>query len=92
MLNRLGLVIHWIGFVVGLILIAAVIQYGLWRESITQSRGLFGDIIWKYNLYSSFIYSPVVFLIPFLGWPLRFILTNHKNPLPWVANKETNND
>lgn len=88
MLGRLGLVIHWMGFVVGLVLIAAVIQYGLWIEDITTSRGIFGEIIWQYNLFNTVINSPLVFLIPLIGWPLRFILTNHKSPLPWVANKE----
>ena len=29
---------------------------------------------------------------PFAGWATRFILSGHKSPLPWVANKETNND
>ena len=88
MLGRLGLVIHWMGFVVGLVLIAAVIQYGLWIEDITTSRGIFGEIIWQYNLFNTVINSPLVFLIPLIGWPLRFILTSHKSPLPWLANKE----
>ena len=34
--------------------------------------------------------SGVLILVapPLLGWIVRFILTGHKNPLPWVANKE----
>jgi hypothetical protein len=26
------------------------------------------------------------------SWLINFILSGHKSPLPWVANKETNND
>jgi hypothetical protein len=38
------------------------------------------------------IISPIIIVLilsPF--WAIRFILTSHKSPLPWVANKETNN-
>ena len=47
---------------------------------------------WNNPLYSyvlKFLFSPLILLLttsPF--WAIRFILTGHKSPLPWVANKE----
>lgn len=89
MLSRLGLVIHWLGFAAGLAMTTAVVQYWLWIEDYTSTRGLFGKIIWDYDLFNTQVNSPAVLLICFIGWPVNFIIAGHKSPLPWVANKET---
>ena len=74
MLKRLGLVIHWAGFLTSLgvmgVLIATYERTGVWAGNATDSGLL------------------ILVAPPLLGWIVRFILTGHKNPLPWVANKE----
>jgi len=83
MISRLGIVIHWLGFLVGLTLSAAALQYFLWMDNHTETRGFLGEIIFDYSLRDTPIYSPWVLLICLSGWPIRFILSGHKNPLPW---------
>ena len=81
MLSRLGLVIHWIGFVVGIT--AAMSREDL-QIAITNAEG--GSDIpnlknWLFILLLGV--GPIT-----LAWAIRFILTGNKSPLPWVANKE----
>ena len=83
MISRLGIVIHWLGFLVGLILSTAAFQYFLHRNAYTETRGFFGEIIWEYNLFNTPFYSPWVLLICLSGWPIRYILSGHKSPFPW---------
>ena len=45
-------------------------------------------INWLYTLILMLLFS---LLILGAGWLTNFILSGHKSPLPWVANKETNN-
>lgn len=80
MLNRLGLVIHILGWLIGIA--ASVIIY-------TAIQGYCGPdydacIRWDYLTN----YHWVAPISPLIGWAIRFILTSHKSPLPWVANKE----
>ena len=80
MLNRLGLVIHWLGFGFGLL-----ISLWLGIDSIFDmpSATTVGTVV------ETLIGIPiVVFIFTLPTWGIRFILTNHKSPLPWVANKE----
>ena len=73
MLNRLGLVIHWIGLLASAILLISLISVVLEDGSI----GIAGET------------AVVYLCAPMLGgWLFRFISTCHKSPLPWVANKE----
>jgi hypothetical protein len=59
-----------------------------------------GNIVYRiYRDCGYMIATDVIFIalgtaLAFLlvGWGINFILSGHKSPLPWVANKETNND
>ena len=88
MLNRLGLVVHWVFILVALFLIAMPLQYELWVNTLWMPRQPFGELIYTYQLHDTIFYSPVVLLVAPIGWAFNFILTGHKSPLPWVANKE----
>jgi hypothetical protein len=92
MLSRLGLVIHWLFILVALFLIAMALQYYLWLETLWMPRQPFGELIFQYNLRDGIFYSPIGLIFAPIGWAFNFILTGHKSPLPWVANKETSND
>ena len=71
-----------------LALIGVVLEYELWEGSSRE----FQRMLIRNGWYGTFIDSPAIFLTPLIGWAIRFILTGHKSPLPWVANKETDND
>ena len=44
-------------------------------------------------VFSNWIFILLLSIGPFIiAWATRFILTGNKSPLPWVANKETDND
>lgn len=80
MLSRLGFVIHWTGFVFGLL-----ISLWLGIDSIfdVPSATTVGTVI------ETIIGTPiVVFILTLPAWGIHFILSGHKSPLPWVANKE----
>ena len=79
MLSRLGLVIHWLAFVLGDIYIL-VFLYNIIIEGTRLSAGeTVAGVFFLFVLYG-------------LGWLVNFILTGHKSPLPWVANKEANSE
>lgn len=83
MLDRLGLVIHWAGFSFGLL-----ISLWLGIDSIfdVPSATTVGTVI------GAILGIPiVVFIFTLPVWGINFVLTGHKSPLPWVANKEANN-
>ena len=113
MLGRLGLVIHWIGFLAGVTgLIVGLSSFDLtakYRVDMSQEgAALLAESNFEEMSKSdldAFIdnseggrTSPKYdnwLLILLLGfgpissaWAIRFILTSHKSPLPWVANKE----
>jgi hypothetical protein len=77
MLNRLGLVIHWLGLI-----FSAALLFGATTVAL-EGNGLSMPVL-DATLY---ICGPIVG-----GWLFRFITTSHKSPLPWVANKEANNE
>ena len=75
MLNRLGLVIHWLAFVLGDIYIL-VFLYNIIIEGTRLSAGeTAAGVFFLFVLYG-------------LGWAFNFILAGHRSPLPWVANWE----
>ena len=74
MLGRLSLVIHWAGFLTSFGVMGVPINtYG--REGVWAGNASDGGVI--------MLTAPTL-----IGWAIRFILSNHKSPLPWVANKE----
>ena len=76
MLNRLGLVIHWLGFVCAVWLVCVAIY-----EITISGVASFSPYDWQ-EFIGWFIGLSAI------GWLINFILSGHKNPLPWVANKE----
>lgn len=92
MLKRLGLVIHWLGFIVSVVVlgitvieIAIEISYGP-RTHIEDYYGYapiiygkFGNNAW----YAAIVYGPLG-----IAWVIRFILTGHKGLMPWSKAKQ----
>jgi len=74
MLNRLGLVIHWLGFI-GSTVLVVLFAYELSEFGMERA---------KWEIVISYTCGPIL-----SGWLIRFVTAGHKNPLPWVANKET---
>lgn len=73
MLQRLGLVIHWLMFVLG----SSYILVAIYNITVGGMRETVGDtvvgMIFLFGLYG-------------MGWVINFILSGHKSPLPWVRN------
>ena len=76
MINRLGLTIHWLGFITSAVLIV-LFAYELSKSGMER-------VNWE--IVISYTCGPIL-----SGWLFRFVTAGHKNPLPWVANKESNN-
>jgi hypothetical protein len=72
MLNRLGLVIHWIGFIVSLLP-----AFLLFAISGDNNDGL-----------GVAVYVALILISNGLGWSARFILTGHKGLMPWSKAKQ----
>lgn len=92
MLNRLGLVVHWLGFTAS----CSILIWGLIEDG-THFRGCF-DIATEKTVYfvNGCYFIDIEVIRSSLGgaaffllttWGIRFILTSHKSLLPWVANK-----
>jgi len=79
MLSRLGLVVHWLAFVLGDIYILVILYNIIIEGARLSALETAAGVLFLFVLYG-------------LGWIFNFILTGHKSPLPWVANKETSND
>lgn len=77
MLNRLGLVIHWLGFI-GSVLGTLLVIY----QITTYGTDIIDAEEWL--IIAGVIVGPLS-----VGWVTNFIFSSHKSPLPWVANKET---
>jgi multisubunit Na+/H+ antiporter MnhF subunit len=75
MLNRFGLVIHWLGFIGSV----GFTGYVLWRLLIYFDQFLISDL-----------WIIVLGVIGPLGsvWVIRFILTGHKGLMPWSKAKQ----
>ena len=74
MLERLALVIHWIGFAIGTVGLLSVVM-PFFNSSDDRAIVLIG-------------LSALAFLVPLTcGWLIRFILTGNKPFLPWKSSK-----
>ena len=79
MLNRIGLVIHWL----------AVVLTGLWVfTGITVLIFIGAEDMLKW--FAGLVVPCLVLLAT--GWLINFILAGHKSLLPWIANKEANSE
>lgn len=118
MLGRLGLVIHWIGFLAGVAgLIAGLSSFDLTEKRYVELSKEGAALLAESNFeemslsdlnaavdnnneggrtfpaYDNWLLILLLGVGPISStWAIRFILTSHKSPLPWVANKETDND
>ena len=73
MLNRFGLVIHWIGF------IASALFLGILIFALIAPNG--GGVA----PIPSAVLTPIPLVIT---WAIRFILTGHKGLMPWSKAKQ----
>lgn len=79
--DRLGLVVHWIGFSCGL-LIAGLIGYGGF-QNVMYVRTVMGELDTQY-LFESILILPPAFLLPLmLGWLIRYVLSGKVHILPF---------
>lgn len=130
MLGRLGLVIHWIGFLAGIATAALIFMNPLETstyipryvpsseqdaryisdvltgdpDASSAAMRLMSDEALEAVINGSFRGPRVINVVnwfgtagmmlalfigaSFIGWILNFILSGHKSPLPWIANKE----
>lgn len=77
MLGRLGLVIHWLAFLLAELYLWLVLYHA------TLGSGVDGQDLITFIVVSGGCMT--------IGWLVNFILSGHRSPLPWVANKESNN-
>ena len=71
MINRLGLVIHWLGFLSG-----AALAIGFLLLVVTLG--------WSQGIFIAIFFLLALFLMPLLaGWLVRLILTGNKSIYPW---------
>ena len=79
--DRLGLVIHWIGFGCGLF-ISVLIAYNGY-QNILYVRTVMGELDYSF-LFESFLLLAPEFLLPLmLGWLIRYVLSGKVHILPF---------
>ena len=79
--DRLGLVIHWIGFGCGLF-IAGLIAYNGFLN-LMYVRTVIGGLDTQF-LLESFLLLALAFLLPLmLGWLIRYVLSGKVHILPF---------
>ena len=78
MLNRFGLVIHWIGFI-GSVTALFYLIVGIAIEGLPNNG-------------SEEVYAEALAALSFgplpIAWVIRFILTGHKGVMPWSKAKQ----
>jgi hypothetical protein len=92
MLGRLGLVIHFLGWAASIVtLVWGVMNYKTYYTACLDDRGNASYVDCGYRIETDVIFMSLIIAAAFIvtGWAIHFILAGHKNPLPWVANKET---
>ena len=97
MLNRLGLVIHWLGFLAG-VATAVYLFINPVEDRIYDTAAMVSSITdgssapyvtYESNwLQTAGLFLALLIVATCIGWAFNFILAGHKSPLPWVANKE----
>ena len=85
MLSRLGLVIHWLGFLAGVATAVALLINPVEDSIYDNPPYVTYEINW---LQTAGLILALLVVATCIGWAINFILTGHKSPLPWVANKE----
>ena len=83
MINRLGLVIHWIGYLCLGIFVGMVLYF-------RPSGGSLLEVMVFEGSSAREVLLSIVFWLAITSWPLKFILTGNKSIYPWGG--EDNND
>ena len=79
--DRLGLVIHWIGFGCGLFITGLIVYNGF--LNLMYVRTVMGELDTSY-LFESILILPPAFLLPLmLGWLIRYVLSGKVHILPF---------
>ena len=79
--DRLGLVIHWIGFGCGLFITGMIAYNGF--QNLMYVRTVMGGLDIQY-LFESILILPPAFLLPLmLGWLIRYVLSGKVHILPF---------
>ena len=92
MLSRLALVVHWMGLASSMaMLIWGVVNYKTYYTACLDKDGnaVYADCGYRIETDVIFPSLASAFVLVIVGWGINFILSGHKSPLPWVANKET---
>ena len=94
MLSRLGLVIHWLGFLAGVATACYLfINPVMDRIYVPAEAPAIPYVTYENNwLQTVGLFLALLVLATCIGWAFNFILAGHKSPLPWVANKEANSE
>lgn len=86
MINRLGLVIHWIGFIC---LLAAVLIAILIYVETPYVDKFFKTLreLWQLISFdsSSYLTESIILWVAISHWPIKFIITGNKNLFPWSS-------
>jgi len=86
MIYRFAFVFHVFGWIVAVA--AVLLGFPLSQEE----RYYMGRTWYNTNWETVGIAAVVIILAIGITWATRYILTGHKSPLPWVANKEANSE
>ena len=83
MKERLGLVIHWLGF---LCLIFVVVSLGIAYFDNEDSTLISVAAFYIYYLFGEDLFGTALFWVNWgaiVHWPIKFILTGNKSFFPW---------
>ena len=84
MINRLGLVLHWIGLVCLLSVIGLITYFSI-------SEGRFPDLsdlaegMFDFDNLSDDTGQFLLFWFAIAHWPIKFIITGNKSIFPWKS-------
>lgn len=83
MIKRLGLVIHWIGF------ICLLVMFGLMCLALMDGQSVKRIIegLWRLMIFErrTDFEGSIIFWAAISHWPIKFIITGNKNLFPWSA-------
>ena len=88
MINRLGLVLHWIGFVCLLCVIGLIIFASLSNGRVIDEQ-ILSDIaehMFDFDNLSDDTELFLLFWFAVAHWPIKFILTGNTSFFPWKSN------
>ena len=79
--DRLGLVIHWIGFGCGLFITGLIVYNGF--LNLMYVRTVVGGLDTQFLFESFLLLAPAFLLLLMLGWLIRYVLSGKVHILPF---------